>query len=118
MQGFDCSGFIIELLKSVGILPPKGDWTANDLADKWPESAEVKPGCLVFWDWNKDGIVDHVEIVIEVDPGGLVFTIGASGGGAATLSVGDAILQDAYIKMRPMRSDHYSIVDPFAGSFA
>ena len=31
IKGFDCSGFVIELFKSVGILPRKGDWTAETL---------------------------------------------------------------------------------------
>jgi len=29
MQGFDCSGYAIELLKSVDVLPRGGDWTAQ-----------------------------------------------------------------------------------------
>ena len=31
IAGFDCSGFIIEILKSVGILPRSGDWAACHL---------------------------------------------------------------------------------------
>ena len=38
-SGFDCSGFVIEILKSVGILPRDGDWTAAML-----KSRDIKEG--------------------------------------------------------------------------
>ena len=108
IQGFDCSGFIIELFKSVGILPRKGDWTAETLYVRFKDKIvkKAKEGCLIFF--AKNGKINHVEYVWK---NGL--TIGASGGGSKTLTKEDAIKQNAYVKMRPMRKDVYAIVDPF-----
>lgn len=110
VDGFDCSGFCIEILKSVGILPRSGDWTAQMLWDKFIDREVEKPynGCLVFWH-NGTKIV-HVEYAITDD-----LCIGASGGGSRTSSEEDAADQNAYIKIRPWesRSNVKGFVDPF-----
>ena len=113
LLGFDCSGFIIEVLKSVGKLDRDGDWTADDLSKIFPETKEIKPGQLVFWDWNLDGRMDHVEMVFKKNVDGSFLTIGASGGGANTKSWAEAVAQDAYIKVRPARAKWAKITDPF-----
>jgi len=108
VAGFDCSGLVIEILKSVGLLPRKGDWRARDLY-KIFENKKVNSateGCLVFFADND--IIYHVEYVWK---NGL--TIGASGGGSKTLTRKDAIKQNAYVKMRPLRKDVFAIVNPF-----
>lgn len=109
MAGFDCSGFVIEVLQSVGRLPRTGDWTASALSHLWPTTPVVRRGCLLFWAKN-DKII-HVEMVYEKDP---LLTIGASGGGSKTDSLQDAINHDAYIKIRPAKQGWVKIVDPFA----
>jgi len=111
LQGFDCSGFVIECLKSAGVLPRVGDWTAQGLWDRFEDCKvqDVEPGCLVFWK-NEKGRVTHVEICI-----GNGLTIGSSGGGSHTLTGADAIKQNAYIKVRPIRDSHSlkGYLDPF-----
>jgi len=112
--GFDCSGFVIEVLKSVGVLPRQGDWTANrlyhlfDKLNKGVRKEEVGEGCLVFW--GRPAKVTHVEYAINKD-----LCIGASGGGSHTDSLEVAIRQNAYIKVRPWRTrpDLYGYMDPF-----
>jgi len=108
VAGWDCSGFVIEILKSVGLLPRSGDWTAEGLylLFKDKEVTVAKEGCLVFF--AKNNKINHVEYVWK---NGL--TIGASGGGSRTLTREDAIKQNAYIKMRPIRTDVFAIVNPF-----
>lgn len=108
IAGFDCSGFVIELLKSVGKLPRSGDWTAKGLYAIFQDKkvAKAKEGCLVFF--AKNNKINHVEYVWK---NGL--TIGASGGGSKTITIKDAIKQNAYIKIRPLRNDVYAIVNPF-----
>jgi len=108
VAGWDCSGFVIEILKSVGLLPRSGDWTAEGLylLFKDKEVTVAKEGCLVFF--AKNNKINHVEYVWK---NGL--TIGASGGGSRTLTREDAIKQNAYIKIRPMRKDVFAIVNPF-----
>jgi len=111
VAGFDCSGFVIEILKSVGILPRSGDWTAEGLYELFQDREisnhhAIKEGCLVFF--AKGNKINHVEYVWKKG-----LTIGASGGGSRTLTRIDAIKQNAYVKIRPLRKDIYAIVNPF-----
>jgi cell wall-associated NlpC family hydrolase len=112
MTGFDCSGFCIEILKSVGVLPRSGDWTAHGLWDRFRSQSvdSAAEGCLVFW-WNSDRTrIIHVEYCINSE-----LSIGASGGGSSTTSEQAAIAADAYIKVRPYesRSNLAGFRDPF-----
>jgi len=110
-SGFDCSGFVIEILKSVGILPRGGDWTADMLYHLFKHlKSEPQQGCLVFW--GAEERKTHVEYCYTKD-----ITIGAAGGGPATLTARDAIDQNAYIKFRPIdsRMGCRWVVDPFIG---
>jgi len=100
MAGFDCSGFIVELLRSTGHLDRGIDLTAQGLWDSfaaWEVSVPYN-GCLVFWQ-NYRGMVNHVELCLDNR-----HSIGASGGGGMCISEQDAIEQNAYIKIRPFRS--------------
>jgi len=101
MAGFDCSGYCIEILKGVGVLSRHGDWTAQGLWDKFKEKKVTAPieGCLVFWYNRSHTKIIHVEYCIDRKR-----SIGASGGGSRTVTVQDAIEQDAYIKVRPFTS--------------
>jgi cell wall-associated NlpC family hydrolase len=111
MASFDCSGMIVEILKSVGILPRSGDWTAQGLWNLF-KSHQVDPpyeGCLVFWKDDHDKVI-HVELCLDDK-----LSIGASGGGINTVTKQDAIDQNAYIKIRPFRSRSFlkGFLDPF-----
>lgn len=113
MRGFDCSGFVIEGLKAIGKLPYAGDWTAQalwllfkDRQVDWPG-----PGALVFWQNKSKGIMTHIEICVH--PG---ISLGAGGGGSNTLTVQDAIDQNAFIRARPFQGrDNRELfyADPF-----
>ena len=111
-EGFDCSGFCIEILKSVGLLPRQGDWTAQGLWHKFQDYEVEKPslGCLVFWTDRRGDKIVHVEFVIGRD-----HAIGASGGGSRTTSREKAMAQGAYIKVRPYGSRKHlkGYLDPF-----
>lgn len=113
MAGFDCSGFVVEILKSVGILPPNADTTADGLARMFAHAKTDKPraGCIVVWDKAGQGI--HTELMIDD-----YHTIGASGGGSATTTLDAAIVSNAFIKIRPVgyRGMNYRAFDPFGGS--
>jgi cell wall-associated NlpC family hydrolase len=110
-SGFDCSGLVIECLKSTGDLPRGGDWRARDLFKMFVlvPSDQRQPGDLVFWS-NSSGVIIHVEIVINNE-----CSIGASGGGSKTLTYEDAIEQNAFIKIRPFysRSGVHGFVNPY-----
>ena len=109
--GFDCSGLIVEILQSVGLLPHASDATANALYLRFRahELERGYGGCLVFW-FNAAGLATHVELMIDD-----YHTIGASGGGSSTTSASAAAAQNAFIKQRPIgyRGRSFKIVDPF-----
>lgn len=109
IAGFDCSGFVIEILKSVGILPRKGDWTADGLYKLFAHrQCRPQAGALVFWK-NESGKMRHVEFCIDSKR-----TIGASGGGSKTESIEDAIAANAYIKIRPVyKPETATFINPF-----
>lgn len=112
MRGFDCSGFVQEVLRSVGALAGSVDLTAQDLYyhfRPWEVAFPVE-GCLVFFGADKKNI-RHVEYCLSPN-----LSIGASGGGSKTLSIQDAINQNAYIKIRPLifREEKIAYVDPFS----
>lgn len=111
MAGFDCSGFVIEILQTVGLLPRAFDTTADGLYRKFEKVASAREGRLVFWHGGDGQRMIHVEYCIDS-----VHSIGASGGGSKTISVKEAIEQNAYIKIRPFRSRKHLaeyFVDPF-----
>lgn len=118
-SGFDCSGFAVECLQSVGLLPRQGDWTAGSLRDRFRKSpvfaSFVKPGDLVFWraaEADASPII-HVEIMIDD-----FRSIGASGGGSANTTIDEAWRRNAYIKVRPYASRPFcaGIYNPFGGT--
>ena len=114
-SGFDCSGLVVECLKSIGLLSRKSDYTAQGLKDlfMWgtrPEGEKPEAGDLVFWT-NEDGDrIIHVEICINSR-----LSIGASGGGSRTVTEADAIRDNAYIKVRPFKSRQnlWGFINPY-----
>jgi len=113
LAGFDCSGLMVEVLQAVGVLAKGSDFTADGLSKKFPETEIFQPGVMVFWDWNKDGRIDHVEMIAFLDDEGEVYTIGASGGDSATSSRQAAVSGDAYVKIRPLVGGYTIALDPF-----
>lgn len=113
MAGFDCSGLMVEVLQTVGLMGRGSDDTADGLSRMFNETEVFQPGVMVFWDWNKDGRIDHVEMIAHVDDDGEIYTVGASGGDNSTSSVQAAIMADAYVKMRPLVGGHVFANDPF-----
>jgi hypothetical protein len=110
--GWDCSGFVIECLRTAGVLPPVGDWTAAQLHARFADRAtkQLKPGVLLFW--RRGQAIGHVEMVYVVI-GGRAWTIGASGGGPSTTTREAAIRADAFVRIRPAASNWVAAVDPF-----
>jgi D-gamma-glutamyl-meso-diaminopimelic acid endopeptidase CwlS len=108
-SGFDCSGFVIEILKSVGLMRRHEDTTAARLFKMFHESGEGDLGNLVYYK-NSSGRICHVEFCL-----GYGLSIGASGGGRNTINYKIAIEQNAFIKIRPYgtRARMAGFNDPF-----
>lgn len=110
-EGIDCSGFVQELLMSVGI-DPRGDQTAQALYTHFvgEDSAVFQrgPGALAFYGKSPDR-VSHVAFMIDE-----FRIIEAGGGGSQTLSRADAERDQAFVRLRPIdrRKDLLSVVMP------
>lgn len=102
-QGYDCSGFIQEVLAAVG-LDPAGDQTAQTLYNLLKQGSfkeEMGPGAILFFGASKHQIT-HVALQIDG-----FHMIEAGSGRATTRNVQDAIRDHAFIRIRPIsnRSD-------------
>ena len=121
-SGFDCSGFINAILKSIGLLDRGTDYTACGLADLFFDNKIniLREGHLVFFGkafspgthgirmLRETGLkITHVEYMLDH-----FHSIGASGGGSNILTPEDAIKYNAFIKIRPVESCIFA-VDPF-----
>lgn len=110
-SGFDCSGYVLECLKSAGKVGETEDLTADQMLtrfSRWRTDTATR-GALQFL-CDKTGHAYHMVICLDEH-----FQIGASGGNSTTLSPVDAWRQNAYIKIRPIvLSEGAVFVDPFA----
>lgn len=121
--GYDCSGFVQELLAAIGE-DPAGDQTAQALYDAFKNRASSLQveGSLLFFGKSVTQIT-HVAFAISpvlmIEAGG--------GGGSKTNTSADAAAQNAYLRVRPIsnRKDLvaslrpvYKLVDPKPGILA
>ena len=113
MAGIDCSGLTVECLKSIGAIGLHEDYSADSLWKKWYKNyqyAKSAIGELAFW-FNEEGKAVHVAICIDKE-----HCLTADGGGSATLTLEDAINQNAFVKVR--RVDHRIGQPKFINLFA
>lgn len=108
--GIDCSGLVIEILISAGVLPHGYDNTAAGLYEDhkldWPTLVHSQPGGLVFY--GRFGIT-HVGLLIDH-----YRIIEAGGGGSKIRSVSEAWDARAFVRIRPWnyRTDFVRMVMP------
>jgi cell wall-associated NlpC family hydrolase len=116
IDGFDCSGLVIELLQSVGVLPPGFDATAEGLRQKFPTLAPGFPpqfGDLVFFGSaaanGEPAKASHVGFCISDR-----LMLEAGGGDQRTISLHAASDQNAYVRIRPIanRRDRLGFARP------
>jgi len=98
MGGFDCSGFTSEVAKAFGALRRNERLSANE---QWMRFSKYRVGnaqggCLVFFA-SPTGQVNHVEYCLNS-----FLSVGASGGNSKTITIQDAIRDNAFIKLRPI----------------
>lgn len=110
--GFDCSGLIQEILASVGEDPP-GDQTADSLYRYFKTRGNIRdvvsayPGDLAFYGTPKK--ITHVSFCLDHGR-----CIEAAGGNESTKTTADASRQNAYVRIRPIRTrkDLVNIIAP------
>lgn len=113
LRGFDCSGFILELMQSTGIFPPNYDNNAQGLHDYFEKQGIPKTvgafGRLVFFGGSVTKIT-HIAFCLDQ-----YRFIDFGGGGSKTKTIGDAIAQNAYCRIRHIdhwRDDRVKILVP------
>jgi len=96
-SGYDCSGLIVECLRSVGLIT-EVDLSADDLYRKFmsQEIEESHRGSLVFW-LDAGGRAYHVGLCL--DPW---HQVSAGGGDSSTITLSDAWHKNAYVRIRPI----------------
>ncbi len=100
--GADCSGFICEALRASGHLKTRERLSSAGLFSRFHQAkntvslSEAVPGDLVFW--AEEGRVYHVAMLHT--PG---FVIEAGGGSQGTDTLEEAIAENAFVRIRPIR---------------
>ena len=110
IKGFDCSGLVQEILSSIGV-DPRGDQTAQGLYNYFRDHGvhnSTGLGALCFYGVSHSRIV-HVGFALDS-----LRMIEAGGGGSKTTSVSKAEKDNAYVRIRPIRSrkDFFAIIKP------
>lgn len=98
IKGFDCSGLVIELLKSIGEWPNKEDTSAQGLCIHFKAIPNLVPkfGSLLFF--GKSALeISHVGFALSDK-----LFLEAGAGNSSTLTKEDAIKQDAFVRVRPI----------------
>jgi cell wall-associated NlpC family hydrolase len=113
-SGYDCSGFVLECLKSAGLIEPSVDLTADDLWQRY-RSFEIdfpRCGALMFV-MSRDAPTRAYHVTICLDRW---HQIGAAGGGEDTRDNADAWKHNAWVKIRPIKENATGcrFCDPFA----
>lgn len=115
IAGYDCSGLVIELIQSVGLLPNNFDTTSQGLYNHFQSEGIHNAhavGSLCFYGESVTDIT-HVAMLLEKTHPYRV--IEAGGGGRSTKTRTDAEDQNAFVRLRPLkaRKDLVSVIKPY-----
>jgi cell wall-associated NlpC family hydrolase len=99
VAGFDCSGFICELLRAVGKIGVRNRFKSEGLYTRFAKHWISKPkrGALVFW-CDDLGKIRHVELCLNDD-----LAIGSFGGDSNITDLPDAAERNAFVGIRPIK---------------
>lgn len=110
LQGVDCSGLVIELLQSQGLLSKAFDTTSQGLYQHFSVCKTDTPsfGALLFFG-KGIGKISHVGFALDHK-----LMLEAGGGDSTTTTIGIAAAKNAFVKIRPIlsRHDHVATVKP------
>ncbi len=98
IKGFDCSGFVQELLTVIGQDPP-GDQTCQALYDHFKKSGAAEgvldTGSICFYGKSIKEIV-HAAVMLDEST-----IIEAGSGDSKTVDIAAAVKQNAFVRLRP-----------------
>lgn len=115
IAGFDCSGYVVELLRAAGLVGNREDMTAQGLYHRFAShpinhmTCERSPfGALAFYG-RGPGEITHVAFCIDRHT-----MLEAGGGGKATTTRDAAERDNAYVRVRSIlsRTDLVAVVMP------
>lgn len=113
IEGLDCSGLVIELLKSTGEQLPASDMTSQELFNHYQaglgEWNRQSVGALAFYGESNSRIT-HVAMLLDE-----YRIIEAGSGGQMVLTRDDAAAKGAVVRIRPIgyRKDLTAIIKPY-----
>ena len=100
IDGFDCSGFVLECLKAVGVLRG-GDRASMSIHNELKEiglASGIEKGAILFFGKDENSIT-HTAIAISEH-----LMIEAGGGNSTTKTPEDAAKKNAFVRIRPIDS--------------
>lgn len=103
--GGDCSGYMSEILRSVGAIGSNERVTTHTIWQRWGiqdnraiSGTDIEAGDILLY--SKNGTVSGINhVVIAVSPN---FILEAGGGGPGTDTIAEAAAQNAFVRMRPL----------------
>lgn len=103
--GLDCSGFVCEVLRGVGLLD-KSDLSAQGLYEHYKDSArsQLGKGSVLFFGQHRKQIT-HVAIALNDK-----LMIESGGGNHFTTDVSEAKNRNAMVRFRPIRQDLVAVL--------
>lgn len=102
LVGFDCSGLVCEVLKSVGVIKSHEDFSARELRKellRQGATKSIETGAILFFGKSKD-MVSHVAVALDEST-----MIESGGGDASTVTREAAQASGAMVRIRPIRAD-------------
>ncbi len=113
ISGFDCSGYVSDILKASGVIHYNVDLSAQNLYDMFrtPKLGSIlshpQAGAISFYGSNHH--VTHVAFCVSN-----TMMLEAGGGDESVISKEEAILRGAYVKLRPInyRKDFFVSILP------
>src|SRR5690606_11950989 len=102
IDGFDCSGLLLEILQAFGVVPHGYDTTAEGLFRRFkgtkPTVLTAELGTLAFFRPQHETKVVHCGFCLDSER-----MLHAGGGGSKTRTRKDAAAQNAFVMIRPIR---------------
>lgn len=105
MDGFDCSGLVVEILKSSGFIRYNADLSGQELYDLLIaknigiQIPKPQAGAIVFYGEPKH--IHHIGFAVSP-----TMMISAASGDETILTKDDARIRGAYVKLRPVNYMH------------